>query len=395
MPFDLLNIARRPVEVLLKDLKSDSEHASREAAGKLLAQAREAGLNLRDFLTLATDVRTGEGAERYARAELNGYEATLDYLGLPFRTDLAAGVLLQAASETFQRFPGTRAMFPEVIDDILRFAVRQDQIEVTDNLVGQRRTISGVEMISTVVLDDTAERGTFIVPEMARIPVRTIRTSQSTVGMFKHGSGYRTSYEFARRASLDVLIPFAARVARDLEISKVAAATAVLINGDGVNSAAPSVNLSTYGAVYTGGLTLKNNYQALAKFLMTRAKAGTPVDTLVGNFDNYVELMFMFLQTSNKTGSSDAEKLAGLGGPSLQLPIMGGTVNFAISSTTPANTLIAYSKNDTLEELIEAGASIAENERSIANQTVSYYKTEVTGYKLAFGDTRTVIVTNA
>jgi hypothetical protein len=393
--FDLTNVQRQPVEAVVGALIAESGHDSREAATKLIAQAREAGLGMRDYLTLAVDTRQGEASSRYLEAGLNGYEAVLDHLNLPFQNDLSEGVLLQAASDTFQKFPGTRALFPEVIDDMVRWKDRQDQLESTDNIIGQRRTIAGTELISTVVDDDSAERGTFIVSELANIPVRTIRTSQTTVGMFKHGSAYRTSYEFNRRASLDILTPFAARVQRQLEISKTTAAVSVLINGDGVNVAAPTENLSIHGADFTGGLTLKDNYRALAKFLMKRASEGNPVDTLCGNFDTYVELMFMFMPVLTNRDGSDVEKISTMGGPSLQLPIMGGAVKFALSSAVPANRLVAFSKAETLEELIEAGAAISENEQSITNQALTYVRTETTGYKLAFGDTRTLLVTNA
>lgn len=392
--FSLTDVKRAPVEVVVGQLKAASAHDSREAATKLIAQAREAGLGLRNYLTLAVDPRLGDHSALNMAAGLNGYEAALNFLNLPHHNDLEQGVLLQAASDTFQTFPGTRALFPEVIDDMLRWKDRQDTFESTEHLVGQRRTIAGTEMISTVVEDDSAERGTFIVPELANIPVRTIRTSQTAVEMFKHGSAYRTSYEFNRRASLDILTPFAARVQRQLEISKVSAAVAVMINGDGVHAAAPTANLSTYGADFTNGKTLKDNYRALAKFLMSRARSGNPVDTLVGNFDTYVELMFMFMPTL-AAGKSEVESLVGAGAPGLQLPIMGGAVKFAIASAMPDNRLLAYSKSETLEELIEAGASISENERSITNQALTYVRSEVTGYKLAFGDTRTLLVTNA
>ena len=390
---DLIELQRRPVEEVLKGLKA-SRGESIEAGQNLVRTAAEYGLGVRDYLTLAIDTRAGENAQRFA--ELSGYEAALVHLNLPFRNDFEAGVVLQAASESFQTYPGTRAMFPEVIDDMLRWKNRQDQIESVAPLLAQSRTIAGTEMISTIVNDDSAERDTFTVPELARIPVRTIRTSQTSVAMFKHGSAYRTSYEFNRRSSIDILTPFAARVARELEISKTKAAVSVLINGDGVNPAAPTAALSAYGADFTGGKTLQHNYKALAKFLMERAKNGTPVDMLVGNFDTYVELMFMFAPTNsvglNKT---EMEALVAAGTPMLQLPIMGGAVQFAVSSAVPANKLIAFSKAETLEELVEAGASISENERSILNQSITYVRTEVTGYKLAFGDTRTLLTTNA
>jgi hypothetical protein len=394
--FNLTDVTRGSVEAVVGGLLAASAHDSREAANALIAQARGAGLGMRDYLTLAIDTNAeSDSRARIMGANLNGYEAALDHLNLPFRTDLEQGVLLQAASDTFQTFPGTRALFPEVIDDMVRWSDRQETFENTADLVGQTRTIAGAELISTVVDDDKDERGSFIVSELANIPVRTIRTSQTTVGMFKHGSAYRTSYEFNRRASLDILTPFAARVQRQLEISKVQAAVSVLINGDGVNAAATVDTLGAYGADFTGGNSLQHNYKALAKFLMKRASEGNPVDTIVGNFDTFVELMFMFMPTLKNRDSSDAAAAAALGGPMLQLPIMGGTVKFALASSMPANRLLAYSKAETLEELIEAGAAISENEQSITNQSLTYVRTETTGYKLAFGDTRTLLTTNA
>lgn len=395
MPFDLSQVQRRPVEQVVGSLRNESQHESREAALRLTAQASEAGLGLRDYLTLAVDPRQGEHSELHGNAGLNGYEAALNFLNLPHHTDLEQGVLLQAASDTFQTYPGTRALFPEVIDDMLRWQNRMEMLETTDGIVGQSRTISGTEMISTVVTDDADARSTFTVPELANIPVRSIRTSETSVKMFKHGSAYRTSYEFNRRASLDIMTPFATRIARELEISKVTAATQVLINGDGVNPAAPVETLGSYGADLTNGKTLKDNYRALAKFLMARAKAGNPVDTLLGNFDTFIELMFMFMPTQNFPNSSDAEAVANLGGPQMSLPIMGGTVNFEFSSAMPDNRIMAFSRSETLEELVEAGSSIAENERSITNQALIYVRSEVTGYKLAWGDTRTILRTDA
>ncbi|CAJ3204772.1 MULTISPECIES: hypothetical protein [Burkholderia] len=391
---DLIDIERKaPAEVLANLKPSDALDTQRsvDAGKRLVRLSAEAGLNLRDYLTLAIDPRKAEDSARYEG--LNGYEAALAYLNLPVRQDLSQGVLLQAASETFQTYPGTRAMFPEVMDDILRWKNRQDQIEQVAPLVAQSRTINGTEMISTFVEDDSNERTTHTIPELGRIPVRTIRTSQQTVGIFKHGSGYRTSYEFNRRASLDIMTPFAARVGRELEISKVRAATAILINGDGVNGAAGVVKVSDFGG--DASKAFSSNYKALAKWLMARAKAGYPIDTIIGNYDMFVELLFMFQPVTGISGAhaTDIEALVAQGTPKIntQVPILNQSVNFHLSSAVPEGKLVGFTKAETLEELIEAGSNISENERSILNQSITYVRTENTGYKLAFPDTRQVL----
>lgn len=389
---DLIDLKREPVEDVLKGL-TGSRGDSTEAGLNLTAKAKEYGLGLRDYLTLAVDTRAGESAQLAGENKLSGYQLVLSQLNLPVKNDFSEGVFLQAASETFQRYPGTRALFPEVIDDMLRWKDRQDQIERLDPMISQSRVITGNEMISTIVADDSADRGTFIVPELANIPVQTIRTSESSVKMYKHGSAYRTSYEFNRRATLDLLTPYAARISRQFEISKVAAATSVLINGDGTNAAATAENITTYGGDLTGGKTLKNNYQALAKWLMKMAQDGVPADIVLGNYDMFVELLFMFTPTLQNR--SEAEAMIAQGGPAvnLGLPILNQNVEFVLSSSMPSGKIMAYNRAETLEELVEAGSSISESENAIRNQSVVYVQTENSGFKIAWGDTRRILDT--
>jgi len=391
---DLIDIKRQSPEDALVGLKAESTSESVASGQKLIARAKDVGLNLRDYLVLAIDPRMSKADDARKYEGLNGYEAALSHLNLPVRNDLEQGVILQAASETFQTYPGTRAMFPEVMDDVLRWKNRQDQLETVAPLIAQSRTINGAEMISTFVEDDSDQRGTYSVSELGRIPVRSLRTTQQAVGMYKHGSGYRTSYEFNRRASLDIMTPFAARVARELEISKVRAATSILINGDGVNPAAPVVPISSFDGVAADGLS--KNYKALAKWLMQAAKEGRPIDTIIGNYDIFVDLLFMFQPTLYGT-TTDIEKLVAAGTPKINtnIPLLNQSVNFQLSSTVPAGKLVGYTKAETLEELLEAGSNISENERSIVNQAITYVRSENTGYRLVFGDTRSILDTTA
>jgi hypothetical protein len=130
---------------------------------------------------------------------------------------------------------------------------------------------------------------------------------------------------------------------------------------------------------------------------MARAKAGYPVDTLVVNYDMYIDLMFMYQPTLSGNGSIPVA-MEQRGAPAIQTNVsfmanMG--VNVVISSAVPAGRIIAMSKMECLEELIEAGSNISENERSIKNQSVTYIKTETTGYKLAIPQARVILNTTA
>lgn len=385
----LTEVRRRPLQELA-GLRAQSAHESVETARRLISEAREFGLNVRDYLELAIDVPSSEQAERYRDSNgfLNGYEATLAMLNLPVANDFQRGIVLDAASDTFQTYPGTRALFPAVVDDLVQWRYRQEQLENTSALVSQSRTISGVEMLTTIVDDKEDDYQTVkAVAEFGRVPVKTIRSAEQTVKFYKHGGGYRISYEFQRRARLDMLTPYQNRMARETERSKVWTATGILMNGDGVNPAASVKNQSTFDSSATAG---KISYRGLLGWLISRAKAGTPIDTVVGNWDAYLEWLLMFAIPKSNATRTDAEMLAATGFQVGGVPILTGVVNFALSSAVPAGQLIGFSKGDTLEELIEAGSNIDESERAITNQSITYVKTENTGYKLAFPDTREI-----
>jgi len=386
----LSQVKRRGVEALA-ELKSDDTMKSAHAGKKLLAEARSFGLGLRDYLNLSVDVRGSEEAEKRYRDDrgfLSGYEATLAFLSLPIQNDFERGIVLEAASDTFQTFPGVRALFPEVVDDVVKWKYRQEAIENTGALVGSSRTISGVELISTVVDDKQEDYQTVsAVAELGRFPVKTIRMSEQSVRFYKHGGGYRFSYEFDRRARIDTLVPYVNRMDREKEMSKVRAAVHILINGDGVNGAAPVVSQ----ADFVGNATDKKlNYEALLRWFVARAQAGTPVDTVVGNWDAYIDWLLMFAIPTSSASRTDAENLAASGFKIGGVPILNGTVNFALASAAPDKQLIGMSRGDTLEELIEAGSQIEETERAITNQSITFTKSENAGYKLAFNDTRSI-----
>src|SRR3546814_14812737 len=81
-------------------------------------------------------------------------------------------------------------MFPPVIDAILQWKYRQDNIESIAPIIAQSRGISGNEMITTVVDDKDADyQQTGVIAEGARIPIRSIRTTEKGVKFYKFGGG--------------------------------------------------------------------------------------------------------------------------------------------------------------------------------------------------------------
>jgi hypothetical protein len=394
---NLALIKKRSITDVVGKLKDESGQTSVDAAMRLLADAANEGLGLRDYLTLAIDPRLeGENANRYKVEDgkfLNGYEATLAYLQLPVAEDLEAGIRLRAAADTFQTFAGTRALFPEVIDDMVRWKYRQFSVENVDSLLSQTRQVAQPEILTTVVNDLQADYREAIaaVAEGANVPMYSIRSTQQTTKFFKFGSGYEVTYEFARRAALDIMTPYAVRVNREIEISKVAIATKVLVDGDGVNAAAPvttqfSLNDAIVGNAVAGVISRKH----LLKWFVARAQLGLPIDTVIGNWNTYIQWLMLF--TPNIAGDrSAAEELAAQGFQVGGVPILRGVINFALSSVMPDNQLLGFSKGDTLEQTVESGSLISESQKAILNQKIQYVKTENSGFRLIFGDTRSIL----
>lgn len=380
---------RKSPEDLLAGLMSENPADSIRAAQNLVTHAKNLQLNMGDFLRLAVEPQ-GE----YAEAGLNGYEASLAYLGLPVRDNFDSGIVLQAAAETFQSRPGTRALFPEVVDDIIQWKYRQNEIESVTPMIAQSRNINGNEMITTVIDDKAADyQQVGVIAEGARIPVRALRTSEKAVKFFKFGGGIEFTYEFERRASIDVVTPYAARMQREVEIGQTGIVTSLLINGDGVNGPAPVVNASSFTmpqrtAVPAGRM----NWEIFLRWLVSRAQAGTPIDTVVGNYDMFFEFQRMFATPTANGGPTQAEILSNAGvQTAIQNPRFNFNVNFAVASTAPANQLIGFIKNETVEELVENGSEIEESVRAIENQKVRYVRTRNHGYRLVYGDTRSIL----
>lgn len=381
---------RAPVEERFATLVSSNLGESLQAGQELVASAKELGISARDYLRLSVDTSKGE----YANDQLDGYETALMYLNLPVQDNYKNGVVLQAAAETFQTFPGVRALFPEVIDDIVHWKYRQTNFETADRIVSQSRTVNGVQMVSTVIDDNASDYQQYgMIAEGARIPVRSIRGSEHAVKFFKFGGGYEWTYEFARRASLDIVAPYATRLEREIEMGKVYAATLMLINGDAVHGAASVTNAKTLatsiGSTYKKGSI---DWETFLKWLVSRAQAGTPIDTVVGNWDMHFEWQRMFSKPSIGLGTPQSEILRAAGVNVAEAnPRFNFNVQFELSSSAPPEKLIGFSRSDTLEELIETGSDIEESQRAIENQKVKYVKTQNAGYRLIFGDTRDIL----
>lgn len=384
---NVTEIQKRKLADIVNPLMSDNAHDAIYAGQKLLNEAKSYGLSLDQYLDLAVNLEEGEEARLYDDGKgLSGFEQVMFKMGLPTHTSYRNQVVLAQASDTFATKPGSRIMFPYTIDNVLRWNNNLNNLENVSNLIASSRTVQGNELIRIVAEDTAGARKSFRVGEGAQIPVRKVKYGEKAVTFYKHGSGIEYTYEFDRRAALDIITPFAARVARDLEMSKMAAATDIMINGDGINGAATALSQATLDTSATDGTI---SYNGLLAAIAQSVAAYHPVDTIAGDINAYIQLMKLFSTTTNS--AFDVDQKAEKGGPRfLQMNNIFTPVNFVLDSSVPAGKILMFNRPDTLEELVEAGSNIAEQVKDAESQTIKYLKTENTGYSLIYPDCRYV-----
>lgn len=385
---NITDIKKRKLSEICNPLLSENDTEALNSAERLVKEANSYGLPLDQFCDLAVDLSDGEEKAMYDNGKgLSGFEQVMLKMNLPMRNNFKDQVTLAQASDTFATKPGSRIMFPYAIDNVLRWNNNLDQMEKVSDIVSSSRTVNGQELIRIVAEDDENARKSFRIGEGAAVPVRKVRYSSRAVTFYKHGSGIEYTYEFERRAALDIITPFAARVQRDLEISKMRSATEIMINGDGVNAAAKELDQATLDAGATNG---KVSYDGLLAALAQAIKAYHPIDTIAGNIDAYLQLAKLF-GTAAVSSAYAVDQQAAKGGPQfMALRNIFSPVQFVLDSAVPDGKLLMFNRPDTLEELVEANSRVAEEDRNVRSQTVSYYRTENTGYSLIYPDCRYV-----
>lgn len=385
---NITEIKKRKLADICDPLLAESDSEALLAAEKLQKEAASFGLPLDKFLDLAVDLSEGEEKAAYRNGEgLSGFEQVMFKMNLPMRNNYRDQVTLAQASDTFATKPGSRIMFPYAIDNVLRWNNNLEMDERVADLIAGSRTSNGNELVRVVAEDDANARKTFRVGEGARIPVRKVGYSEKAVTFYKHGSGIEYTYEFDRRAALDIITPFAARVARDLEISKIKACTDIMINGDGVNAAATALAQSTLDPSATPG-TL--SYDGLLAALAGAIRNHHPIDTIAGDIDAYLQFVKLF-GVAATSSAYDVDQKAAKGGPQfLTMRNIFTPVKFVLDSAVPSGKLLMFNRPDTIEELVEANSSIQEEERNVRSQVITYVRSENTGYSIIYPDCRYV-----
>ena len=382
----------KPQEVIAKLKHSDSS-TGRENALLLLHDANTMGFGV-DAL-LHQNVEAGNG--------LNGFEATFAAMGVPLNLkDETAMAAFASATTSFMTNDGLSVLLPSLVNNLLRGQDNKGIIEKADDLILQTRMVKSNVVQKEIVYDKASNDSyaTHRIAEGMNIPTRKLQTGQSNVKFFKTGHGIEVSYEFAAGMTPDILVPYANRIAFERSQSEHLIAVDTLINGENSdpNSANGAIKTDSLDTIDSkGGTPLRQRAEGFIKWLISAARAGRPIDTLVVGWDSIFELQYMFPVTDANGVASTG--LGGVAGGSanlaqLQVRVVNGlnlNLNIVISSALEGNQIIGYRKGETLERLIKTNSQISEQERSIKNQTLLYTNTIISGFTLAYGESRRLL----
>lgn len=394
-----------PLQLLKKDSKikpqdlvvaltQGTKEGQLQAASNLVQDAKLLGCSVDAALAMHVEGNNG----------LNGLEATFQALNVPVnhQGNEVAMACFAAATGTFMTNDGLRVLLPALINNLLRAAERAPIIERIDDIIFGTRLVKANEMQKEISWDrNTADSfKTHRIAEGANIPRRELKASQTAVNFFKTGHAIEMSYEFAGTVTPDVLIPYASRIEFERSRDEHALAVSVLVNGESanptsINGAIKEVDLDVLDG--KPATALRNRAEGFLKWIIEQSRAGLQFDTLLVGWDTLMELQLMFPVTNaNNTPAAGVGGITGTGTQlaTLAVKIANGVnfnLNLVITSQLTGNKLIGFRKAETIERLIKTNSQIAETERMIGNQTILYTNTIISGFTLAYGDTRTLL----
>lgn len=389
------NGKRLPAADVVAKLMNSDTGTARENAILLLQDANTIGYGL--------DATLHQMVESPV-AGLNGNEALFHALGVPLNLkDDAAIAAFAASSTSFMTNEGLKVLLPSLVNNLLRAQKNTAIVERVEDLILQTRMVKSSVLQKEIVYDANSKDSyaTHRIAEGANIPVRTLKAGSSNVKFFKTGHGIEVSYEFIENMTPDVLVPYANRIAFERSQTEHIIAVETLINGES------TVAGSTNGPIVTdsldtidgkAGVSLRLRAEGFMKWLIACARAGRPIDTIVIGWDTILDLQFMF-PVVDASGNA-AVGLGGVaGGTGTQLAQMNVSIakginlslNVVISSQIEDKQILGFRKGETLERLIKSNSQIDEMERAIKSQTILYTHTIISGFTLAYGDSRRLL----
>ena len=348
---------------------------TKEQGMDLYKASIDAGMTFWQYLEMIQPTKPGES--------LSAFERQLQLSGIIVQSKPELGLFSSPGEYFFQSDrPGSAILFPVLLQKTALWTKLKAFVDI-NKIVATTRTITGTSAYSALSIDDsnitgsaaTAHGRRFRVDQRGNFPAVNIGWSEKTNAVTKHGVQLNWTYEFVRRASIELMQTVVARIMIQDQLELFNEAVSVIINGDGVANPACTVktlkktpagatpNQIVTNATAAGELT----YETWLKFI-GNSRPYT-FDAVFGNLNTLVKFVTMSRPTMDP-----AEVITNLleaknqGTAKLETPLFPNTTLF-LADGMPDDKLLGVDTSFALERVIELGSDLKEVERVIQNQT--------------------------
>ena len=341
----------------------------------LYKQSIDAGMTFWQYLEMVQPSKPSDN--------LTAFERQLQLNGIIVQSRPDLGLYSSPGEYFFQSDrPGSAILFPVLLQKTALWTKLKAFVDI-NKIVATTRTITGTSAYSALSIDDsnitgattTAHGRRFRVDQKGNFPSVSIGWSEKTNAVAKHGVQLNWTYEFVRRASIELMQTVVARIMIQDQLELFNEAVNVIINGDG--SANPPCTVKTLkktaagatpnqivcDATVAGELT----YETWLKFI-GNSRPYT-FNAVFGNLNTLVKFVTMSRPTMDP-----AEIITNLleaknqGTAKLDTPLFPNVTLF-LAEGMPVDKLLAVDTSFALERVIELGSDLKEVERVIQNQT--------------------------
>ena len=318
---------------------------------------------------------------------LSAFERQLQLNGIIVKSRPDLGLYSSSGEYFFQSDrPGSAILFPVLLQKTALWTKLKAFVDI-NKIVATTRTISGTSAYSALSIDDsnisnangqgtmTAHGRRFRVDQRGNFPAVNIGWSEKTNAVTKHGVQLNWTYEFVRRASIELMQTVVARIMIQDQLELFNEAVSIIINGDGTANPACTVKTlkktaagaTTNQIVTTATAAGELTYETWLKFI-GNSRPYT-FDAVFGTLDTLVKFVTMSRPTMDP-----AEIITSLleaknqGTAKLDTPLFPNVTLF-LADVMPTDKLLAVDTSFALERVIELGSDLKEVERVIQNQT--------------------------
>lgn len=338
-------------------------------------RACEMGMTLWQYFELINPSKPGE--------TLSAFDRQLQAAGIITKSDVTRGLFSSTGEYFFQSDrPGSAILFPTLLQKTALWA-KMNQVADINKIVATTRTIAGASSYQSLYIDDSAiTNGVgrhFRVDQAGKFPKIKIGWSEGANAVTKHGVQLDWTYEFVRRASIELMSTVVARIMMQDQQELFNEAINIAVNGDGSasNPAAVVKKFRTTGVVGPNDIKLETatvageiSYEGYLKFIGGFKPYN--INVIVGNTNTLTKLILMARPNIDPLAIiTTLQEPKSQGNVSVDSSIQSifPNVTFYPAENMADSVIIGMDTMYSLERVIELGSDIQEVSRVIENQT--------------------------